>query len=279
MKTLSSDTSPEVERVQIALFRSAPVWRRLVLAGDLSRTVRTLAIQGWRQRHPSAEPVRLPSQMADLWLGADLAAQIAERMPREGDLVSTDPIAITLLVIDELEALGVPYLLGGSLASSALGAARSTLDADIVADVREGHAERLAHALEGTFYLDVDAIRDAVRRRASFSLIHLESMFKVDVFVPRDSAFDRSQLARRVSQQIQINPERRIFIASPEDIVLAKLDWYRQGGGVSERQWNDVLGVLKVQAEDIDRAYLRKWASTLDLTDLLDRALDDAGLV
>jgi hypothetical protein len=188
----------------------------------------------------------------------------------------SEPIAVTLLVIQSLEALGVTYLIGGSLASAVHGVVRATLDADLVADLRPEHAEPLAQALGDAFYVDVGAIHDAIRRRSSFNLIHLETMFKVDIFVPKQRPFDRAQFERRTEQVVAIDPERTAYVASAEDIVLAKLEWYQMGGQASERQWRDVLGVLKVQAGRLDQAYLRRWAAQLGLNDLLDRALAEA---
>lgn len=188
----------------------------------------------------------------------------------------SEQVAVTLTVTDALEALGVPYAIGGSLASATHGVMRATMDADLVADLRPDHAEPLARSLEEAFYADVHAMRDAIRHNASFNVIHLETAFKVDIFAAKPRPFDRAQLARRQLHQLSEEPERYAYVASPEDTILAKLDWYRMGGESSERQWRDVLGVLRVQRGLLDLDYLRRMAGTLDVIDLLDRALHDA---
>jgi hypothetical protein len=189
----------------------------------------------------------------------------------------SEPVAVTLLVIEALEALDVSYLIGGSLASAVHGVARATVDTDLVADLRSEHAERLAQALSDAFYVDVGAIHDAIRRRSSFNVIHLETMFKVDVFVHKRRPFDQAQFERRTAQVIATDPERTAYVASPEDTVLAKLEWYHMSGELSDRQWRDVLGVLKVQGERLDLVYLRQWAVALEVADLLERALTVVG--
>jgi hypothetical protein len=189
-----------------------------------------------------------------------------------------EPVVVTLLVVDVLESLEVPYFVVGSLASAAYGVARSTLDADLVADLEAGHAEPLAEALGQEFYADLDTIRDAILQRSSFNVIHLDTAFKVDVFVCRDHRYDREQLRRRTPQAVGAKAGRMVYFATAEDTVLSKLAWYRSGGEVSERQWADVLGVLRVQRDRLDHVYLRTWAEELHLVDLLERALREAAL-
>jgi hypothetical protein len=159
----------------------------------------------------------------------------------------SEPIAAMLLVIEVLESLGVPYLIGGLPASAVHGVARATVDTDLVADLHLQHAAPLARALSGIFYVDAESIRDAIRHSRGFNVIHLDTMFKVDVFVRKQRPFDLAQSERRVAHIVATDPERTVYVASPEDTVLTKLEWYRMGSDVSDRQWRDVLGVLKVQ--------------------------------
>jgi hypothetical protein len=188
----------------------------------------------------------------------------------------SEPIAVTLLVIEALEELGVPYLIGGSLASTLHGLVRTTQDTDLVADLRPEHVTPLVQRLGQGFYSDAEAIHEAIRRRSSFNLIHLESMFKVDVFIIKKRPFDQSQFERRESQIVATEPEQLAYVATAEDTVLTKLEWYRLGGEVSERQWRDVLGILKVQGDRLDLAYLDRWAAELKVADLWQKALTEA---
>ena len=182
-----------------------------------------------------------------------------------------------LPVVDTLEALDVTYCIGGSVASSFAGVARATLDVDLVANLHAGHAEPLADALTSDYYVDVDMIREAIGRRGTFNVIHLATMFKIDVFVMEATAFARQNMARRVALDIP-DLGRVLYFTSPEDIVLHKLLWYAMGGGVSDRQWYDLQGVLRLQADRLDLVYLRRWSVSLGVVDLLHRALEEAGL-
>ncbi len=189
-----------------------------------------------------------------------------------------EPLAVTLQVVDALDALHAPYWIGGSLASALHGVARSTLDSDIVADLKPEQAADFARALEPAFYVDMEMIQDAIKRRSSFNLIHRETMFKVDVFILKTRPFEQAQLSRREEQVLSLEPERRAYVCTAEDTILAKLEWYRMGGEVSERQWRDVLGVMAVQGQRLDLDYLRRWATELGVGDLLERALGESNL-
>jgi hypothetical protein len=190
---------------------------------------------------------------------------------RPSGLVETlAPVALAL------DSLGVRYFVGGSIASSARGIARASLDVDLVADLRMELVQDLAARLRPTYYVSEGAIRDAIKDRSSFNVVHLGTMMKVDVFVSRGRPWDTEALARARNESLEDSEEGiRFPIASAEDVVLAKLEWYRLGGERSERQWSDVLGVLRTSAETIDRSYLERHAGTLGILDLLEKALDE----
>jgi hypothetical protein len=182
-------------------------------------------------------------------------------------------------VANALEALGVPYHIGGSAASSAYGFGRSTIDIDIVADLQHRHVEPLCKMLEEEYYIDGEMLHEAINRRSSFNLLHLGLFGKVDVFIPKEHEFDRLAFTRVRQARMYGAKDNRLFNhASPEDTILRKLDWFRLGGGTSERQWLDTIGVLKVQANSLDYDYLWEWARKLNLAELLQKALEDAGL-
>lgn len=171
--------------------------------------------------------------------------------------------------------LGIPYQIGGSVASSTFGHARSTLDVDVVADVRSEHADPIAASLRGTYYVDADLIRDAIRHRSCFNVIYLPAYFKVDVFVPKDTPYERQAFARSVQAELRAGGDSGTFpFTTPEDVVLHKLRWSIEAGG-SERQWADLRGLLRAQRGRLDLDYLRRWARELQASELLEQALAD----
>jgi hypothetical protein len=176
-----------------------------------------------------------------------------------------------------LDQMQVPYLVGGSLASSVYGVPRATQDADMVAALRPEHVARLVVSLGEEFYADAGSIQDAIRQHRSFNLIHLPTMYKVDVFVARPDALSLSEMARR--QTLSVEAEGEVFslgFCTPEDTILQKLDWYRAGGETSERQWQDLLGVLRIQRDTLDHAYLDLWAEEIGVSALLNRAREES---
>lgn len=193
-------------------------------------------------------------------------------------MTGSDLVAALEPIADALEALGVSYFISGSLASAVHGIARASLDVDVVAGLRPEHVGPFVTRLGGAYYVDENRVRSAVLLRQSFNIIHLATMFKVDVFVSKGRPFDDAALARAHAESLEESAMARAFpVASAEDIVLAKLEWFRAGGEISERQWGDVIGVLRAGAPRMELEYLRRSARWLGVTDLLERALTDVG--
>ncbi len=178
-------------------------------------------------------------------------------------------------VVTAFREMGIDYFIGGSVASSAYGVARSTLDVDVVAHLREPQVELLVSRLQNEYYIDAGMIRRALANQSSFNVIHLATMLKVDVFILKTSPYDQMAFQRRRQDSLVEETSALLTFASPEDVILHKLTWFRLGGEVSDRQWSDVLGVLDVQQSALDMPYLPSWAEPLGVSDLLQRALSN----
>ena len=167
--------------------------------------------------------------------------------------------------------LGVPFYVGGSVASSFHGAMRSTRDVDVIADLQSRHVPGFLQKLGDEYYASETAIRDAIRRKSCFNLIHFPTGYKVDVFANRGRVFDRTVFARSVEVEIGQETKLTVPMATSEDILLAKLAWYREGGEVSERQWEDVSILAELMGDSADMDYLKESARELAVSDLLER--------
>ncbi|NER36754.1 MAG: hypothetical protein F6J93_22690 [Oscillatoria sp. SIO1A7] len=177
-----------------------------------------------------------------------------------------------------MDSIGIPYLLGGSLASSLLGEPRSTAVLDFVADLSPELVSAFVEAIAPDFYVSESAIREAIAGESSFNILHQATMSKVDIFILKNQPLERSEFQRRRAVAVRQDPERSLFLPTAEDIILQKLILYRLGREISDRQWRDILGVLKLQGNTLDFDYLWQWAEELNLLELLNRALGESGL-
>jgi len=181
-------------------------------------------------------------------------------------------------VRESFERLSVLYAVGGSVAGIAHGYTRFTMDIDVVADLKAEQVKLFVEdLLEANFYVDEHMIRDAIRWRRSFNVLNDDTGVKIDVFISKNRPWDREMLTRRHMGYLGDDPEPAFEVESAEDYVLSKLSWYREGGESSDRQWNDILAVIKVQSFNLDLDYLEKWAPELGVKDLKDKALDESG--
>lgn len=275
-----SDTSPEVERLMVECYRRMPVWKKLVHVALHHGTARRLHAAGHRLRNPGAAPADACEEWGRLACGDALWHDLGKsgRTFRAMHAQPDDQVRPVRFVTEVLDFVGIPYAIGGSLASSAHGVPRYTQDADLMVEPFPGREPEFAECFPpADFYVDVGMVRDAVARRASFNVLYLPTAFKIDFFVRKDRPFDRSVMGRRVSAPVFGEGQGEYRIITPEDSVLLKLEWYRLGGETSDRQWGDVLGVLKVQAGRLDDGYLDRWAAELGVADLLGRVRAGAG--
>ena len=187
-----------------------------------------------------------------------------------------EPGRIAALVAGQLKRENVPYAVVGSLASSVHGVPRSTRDVDIVASLRKADINTFVEALGEDFYIDPGMVREATENHSSFNIIHLATMLKVDIFVVPPGGAAHQQLEHARDYVVDIETGTHFSVASAEDTVVHKLQWYRRGGEVSEQQWEDVIGILEVQSAQLDGKYLQKAAAQLGVEDLLRKAVEEA---
>lgn len=190
-------------------------------------------------------------------------------------MTKADPVQLAATMGQILDRLGIRYVLGGSVASGLLGEPRSTFDVDLMASLSESQARALVKALGADYYVDEETVIDAVKRRSAFNVIHIPLAMKIDIFVAEDAPFAERQLDRSI--QLEVAPGVTVRLYSPEDLIVRKLMWFRAGNGISERQWRDVTGLIKVRPT-LDLAYLRDAAEEQGLSDLLAEALSQAGM-
>ena len=269
-----NDTTPEAEQVQLRLLREKSPSERAGMAQRHSAEIIRLARRAIQRLHPEFTESEIGRRFIELQYGEELAKDVdapgGSRMDHAIDMVDA-----LRPVLRELDRLGVRYYIGGSVASSSHGVGRSTLDVDVVAELNEASARSLMEALQDNYYVSQPAVLDAVKRRSSFSLICLATSFKIDIFVSQDRAFDRSVLDRAKAELLGAADPISVRLAAAEDIILLKLEWFRLGNEASQRQWDDVTQVVKLQGDQLDQGYLHHWANALGVADLLDRLLSE----
>jgi len=179
-------------------------------------------------------------------------------------------------VLQVLDDAQIPYMLTGSIVSSLQGEPRSTHDIDIIVAIEQSSVNDLVASFpQPDYYLDSPAIIDAIAHKGMFNLINTITGDKVDFWILTDQPFDRSRFMRRYSEDIM---GIKIMVTSPEDTILAKLNWAKLSGG-SEKQFTDALRVFEVQFENLDIEYLKHWAKELDIEELLEKLHEQAEIL
>jgi hypothetical protein len=274
MKPLITDTPPEIERRVFDGYRAMPQARKIEIICDMFRFGRTLHAAGYRHRNPQATNRDV---LAD-WLRQLYGYVPPVKWPEEERMALSNADSLPHLkqVLDAFRRMNLLFAVGGSWASSIHGEPRLSNDADVTVEPFPGREEEFLRSFGDDWYFSIDAIREANQNRSAFNMLYTAAGFKVDVFVQKLRPFDRLLIARRVLGSVPDVPGETLEVVSPEDSILLKLEWYRLGGGISDQQWRDILGIFKTQKDRLDDAYLDQWAAALGVSDLLQQARADA---
>jgi hypothetical protein len=272
----SFDTSIESDRRWFEGFQHMTLPQKATLLRGATQGCRRLALIGIQQQFPNCSPQEKRIYYTRRILG-ETWAKLIESWHLETEIMLGDPIALALTMAAIFEQLNIDYYVGGSVASSLWGENRATLDLDLVADLKTEQIPDFLQAIQTDFYVSETAIQEAILHQNSFNLIHFQTNEKIDIFIHSTQPLAQIEMQRR--QKITVDTEgKQIYLSTAEDIILQKLIWYELSNRIGDRQWRDILGVLKTQTKRLDFAYLKQWAEHENLTDLLNEAFLVAGL-
>jgi hypothetical protein len=266
----------KAEVIRVKGYRAMPARRRAEIAQGLVRTGRLTVARAIRRQKPNLSPREFEIEQWDRIYGRDWAKRIREQVRTRAPkgTQDMDDWRVLARIVKVLETNGLPYAIVGGYSAIYWGRPRFTQDADLLVDLKLSDVQLLVDALGDEFVVSPEAIQDAVRNRSEFSLIHQAEVFKTDLWVAANRAYDRQVLERRQRGELG---EMEVYYQSAEDTILSKLRWCKQAN-FSERQFNDALGVYEIQEPMLDQAYLDKWAGILEVTDLLERIRNEAAL-
>lgn len=206
-----------------------------------------------------------------------LANNLYKALQQKTTELTIDLLDAITPVIAAFEQSKIVYYMQGTVAASLYGLQRATFAIDLVADLYTKHADVLLEQLKLAYAIDEQVIREAISARTCFDIVHIKSLVKVTVSLSQNHPFEQG-IRRRLQRCVLAENSPSICVASPEDIVLTQLKEYQAGGEVADDQWNEILGVLKVQSTNLDFPYLERRASKLNIADLLKQGYVDAGL-
>lgn len=270
VRLMLTDTSPEMAQLKRTLWAKLPLEKRLRQIAGLTRSVRSLTRWGIANRHP---------EWNDQQINAEFARRVYGINPNEALFLSgmnTIEIPSALLpILNACKKLNLRYRIGGSLASSLYGEPRATNDVDVVIALTPEDAEPFVRELNSEYVIYADSLRSAIIRQTCINALHSETVFKIDIFPLKSREYDQQAHSRFTKVEIEQNGQfHSLFFATPEDILIAKLEWYRKGNEQSEQQWRDIVGLLQADLTFLDFDYLENWVKELELWDLYQRALE-----
>lgn len=268
----SIDTSIDSDRYQFELLRQKTPGERFAIAAQMIRWAKTVSLRGMKKARGELAPEYFArSVLQEKWIPL---------LTPSGDATMwvQDPGEIARILHAVFESLNISYYITGGVCATAYGDPRTTRDLDVVIEIERSEIMPLVQRLEAEgFYCPPGAVEDIQLGRARvLSVTHMQLVLNADIVLNADTEFDRSKMNRRRLEAIGLDESERFWLSSPEDVILAKLLWGRRSQ--SEKQWRDVLGVLKVQGDQLNFVYLTQWAEQLGLTDLIERAIAEAGL-
>jgi hypothetical protein len=272
----AEDTSKEIDWLQFQRWQQLDLVTKATLITNATQGCRQLSLIGIKNQYPHATNQEQRYWYVKRILG-ERWADLINNWPINQKVMIGNPIELALLITEILTSLEIPYFIGGSVASSLWGESRATLDLDLVVDLHLGQIEKFVNQVNQIFYISQTAIEEAILHQSCFNLIHFETNEKIDIFILKNTPLAATEMRRKRLQQVT-EEGGFLYLASPEDIIIEKLIWYRQGNRISDRQWRDILGVLKTQAKQLDFTYLNYWIESENLTDLFTQALTQSGL-
>ena len=268
----SLDCSIESDLLQFELLRRWSPTQRLMQAGSLMRSARQLSLNAHRQRFPQLSTVELGQKLARTWLQEYCPAAY---IPTGTEMTwIQDSIQLAAQLHELFVANDISYYVTGGVAAVAYGETRTTQDLDVVLAVEFTELTRIAAIFETAgFY--VSGLDDFIAKRmSSFQVTQIATISRADLMIPAETEFSRIQLTRR--QTIPISTGRDVYFASPEDVIINKLIWGKKSQ--SEKQWRDVLSIMKTQRESLEYNYLKEWTNKLGITSDYLQATIEAGV-
>lgn len=271
MTVMLTDTPDDVAELHAKMYRQLPLERKLAILDSMYRGGRELADLGLRLRKPNATR----RECLENWVRLTIPSELVEQALEEVVDTAESAAAEVRHFARQLARLKIEILLGGSVAASMYTNARNTQDADVSVAPFPGREREVVELLADEYIVSLSAVESAVRRRRTFNAIRKATTFKIDVFIEQGRPYDQAARERRRVLPPEFAGDAAVYVQSPEDVILHKLAWYRLGNEVADRQWSDVLGILRAQRGHLDESYLTKWAGELGIADLWQKARTD----
>lgn len=279
MKTQSSDTSLDAELVLIRMIRNASISKRFAFAQSWMVSILEAGIQYMQQLYPQTNDNELKLLFIERQYGKDLTEHLRKALStRKIHVASIPHYQEALYPLNEIfKDLNIPYTLSGSLASSLYGMQRATLQLDLIADVCQKYISSFCDRVGNQYFFSREEIEGAIQQKTQFTLVHLESLLKIVVTSPEMLTMGQHVFHRK-REIVLVEGQQPISVLSPEQLMLLLLEAFKQSNEKADDSWYDLLGIIKIQATDLDVPFLMQQSTVFGIHNLLTRALMDAGL-